>query len=212
MHDGLRDTTSTLPPQKQLAIRYMSELSGFYLDVTKDRLYTLSSDHPSRRRAQTVMLEILRTLTMAVAPIAPHTAQDIFNHLPSHLKKAFHVDFPNQNLLLGERKRNEALEIGAVSREGEVSGSSVSGLATSAPGDDFVFAQGWLRAKEEWTNESASKTLKLVRQARLGVSKCLDAARASGSKKLPTQTKASAPEEKVLYINSPLAAKVHQAF
>lgn len=148
---------------------------------------------------------------MAVAPIAPHTAQDIFNHLPQRLKKAFHVDFPNQKVLLGERKISETLDIRAVSREGEFSIPSESGLATSAPEDQFVFAQGWLRAKDEWSNEAASKTVKLVRQARLGVSKCIDTARASRSKKSPPQTKASVPEKDLLYINSPLAAKVRQA-
>src|SRR6185295_3675936 len=44
------------------------DLSAVFLDVAKDRLYTLAPDDPARRSAQTVLWRALRDLTLAAAP------------------------------------------------------------------------------------------------------------------------------------------------
>ncbi|MEO1560992.1 MAG: isoleucine--tRNA ligase, partial [Cyanobacteria bacterium J06632_19] len=58
------------------------DLSNFYLDVGKDRLY-ISSENGSRRRScQTVMQIALENLTKAIAPVLCHMAEDIWQFLP----------------------------------------------------------------------------------------------------------------------------------
>lgn len=56
------------------------ELSSFYLDVCKDRLYADASDAQSRRACQAVLFEALRVMTLLAAPVVPYTSDDIFRH------------------------------------------------------------------------------------------------------------------------------------
>jgi len=58
------------------------ELSAFYLDVIKDRLYAESRDSVARRGAQTVVYELAHTLTRLLAPVIPHTAEEVWQRLP----------------------------------------------------------------------------------------------------------------------------------
>lgn len=58
------------------------DLSAFYLDVAKDRLYTLAAGDPLRRSAQTAIEATARTLAGLVAPILPHTAEEVWSYLP----------------------------------------------------------------------------------------------------------------------------------
>ena len=58
------------------------DLSGFYLDVQKDCLYTNATDDPARRAAQTVLFEILMTMTTLMAPILSFTAEEIWDYIP----------------------------------------------------------------------------------------------------------------------------------
>eukprot|EP00002_Diphylleia_rotans_P010709 TRINITY_DN2124_c0_g1_i8.p1 TRINITY_DN2124_c0_g1~~TRINITY_DN2124_c0_g1_i8.p1 ORF type:complete len:941 (+),score=141.98 TRINITY_DN2124_c0_g1_i8:198-3020(+) len=60
----------------------VSDLSNFYFDITKDRLYASGPDSPERKSVQYVMDKILRSLVTAIAPITPCTSQDIYNHMP----------------------------------------------------------------------------------------------------------------------------------
>ena len=52
-------------------------LSTFYLDVTKDTLYSDLKDSAKRVAALSTMSQILRTTTSILAPIAPHLAEEI---------------------------------------------------------------------------------------------------------------------------------------
>ena len=58
------------------------DLSAFYLDIIKDRLYTSHPADPLRRDAQTAMLIILDALVKIMAPILPFTADEIYQHMP----------------------------------------------------------------------------------------------------------------------------------
>ena len=58
------------------------QLSNFYLDTVKDRLYTFKKDGSQRRSAQTAMYEILLVLVKAIAPILPFTAEEIWRLVP----------------------------------------------------------------------------------------------------------------------------------
>ena len=59
------------------------DLSSFYFDVLKDRLYTAAPDAHPRRSAQTVLYLILEALTRALAPIYSFTCEEIWEHLSS---------------------------------------------------------------------------------------------------------------------------------
>ena len=58
------------------------DLSNFYLDIAKDRLYISSPGVARRRQCQTVLALILENLTKAIAPVLSHMAEDIWSHLP----------------------------------------------------------------------------------------------------------------------------------
>ena len=58
------------------------DLSSFYLDIVKDRLYTAGKKSLSRRACQTVMYEILQTLVRLLVPVMPHQAEDIWMSIP----------------------------------------------------------------------------------------------------------------------------------
>ena len=70
-------------PAIQALLRFASaDLSNFYLDVAKDRLYISAIDDPRRRSCQTVLNAVLEGLAKSVAPILPHLAEDIWQNLP----------------------------------------------------------------------------------------------------------------------------------
>ncbi|NMA66850.1 MAG: isoleucine--tRNA ligase [Clostridiaceae bacterium] len=58
------------------------DMSSFYLDVTKDRMYVSKPDAKIRRSGQTAMYIILDTLTRLLAPVLVFTAEEIWKYLP----------------------------------------------------------------------------------------------------------------------------------
>ncbi|HVH28136.1 MAG TPA: isoleucine--tRNA ligase [Vicinamibacterales bacterium] len=58
------------------------DLSAFYADVSKDRLYTFAVRSPQRRSAQTAMHVMADGLTRLMAPILPFTADELWRYLP----------------------------------------------------------------------------------------------------------------------------------
>lgn len=58
------------------------DLSNFYLDVAKDRLYISAPNAFRRRSCQTVLKIALENLARAIAPVLSHTAEDIWQYLP----------------------------------------------------------------------------------------------------------------------------------
>jgi len=63
------------------------DLSSFYLDILKDRLYISPPASLERRSAQTVMHIILDTIARLMAPILPFTAEEIWNFMPQRKEK-----------------------------------------------------------------------------------------------------------------------------
>ena len=58
------------------------DLSSFYLDIVKDRLYTAGKKSLSRRACQTVLYETLQALVRVLTPVMPHQAEDIWQNTP----------------------------------------------------------------------------------------------------------------------------------
>jgi isoleucyl-tRNA synthetase len=84
----LKEVTSAMDEYQfqkavQELLRFTSaDLSNFYLDVAKDRLYVSAINDARRRSCQTVIQVCLEGFAKAVAPILPHMAEDIWLNLP----------------------------------------------------------------------------------------------------------------------------------
>jgi len=59
-------------------------MGALYLDITKDRLYTMQENTPARRSAQSAMYRILEALVRWLAPILSFTAEEIWQHMPKN--------------------------------------------------------------------------------------------------------------------------------
>eukprot|EP00891_Asterochloris_glomerata_P006431 jgi/Astpho2/6431/fgenesh1_pm.00094_%23_1_t len=60
----------------------VQDLSNFYLDIAKDRLYVRQGDSSDRRACQTVLAALLQGMLPAIAPVLAHMAEDAWEHLP----------------------------------------------------------------------------------------------------------------------------------
>jgi isoleucyl-tRNA synthetase len=80
------------------------ELSAFYLDVLKDRLYASGAKSRERRSAQTAMHTLAETMARLLAPILVHTAEEVWDHLkmPNKPESVHLADFPTVEDLPGE--------------------------------------------------------------------------------------------------------------
>jgi isoleucyl-tRNA synthetase len=67
---------------KEIYLFCNEDLSGFYLDILKDRLYTSSAQSLKRRSAQTVLYQIASSLARLTAPILCFTSDEMFTFLP----------------------------------------------------------------------------------------------------------------------------------
>jgi isoleucyl-tRNA synthetase len=72
------------------------DMSSFYLDILKDRLYTTKASSAERRSGQTVMHKILSTLVRLMAPVLSFTADEVWAYMPGAKKvsSVFLADFP----------------------------------------------------------------------------------------------------------------------
>ncbi len=84
------------------------DLSAFYLDILKDRLYTTPAKDAARRSAQTALYRIAHTLARLMAPIMVFTSEEIWKYLPASAQreKSIHMAHLPQ---VDEGLRDEAL-------------------------------------------------------------------------------------------------------
>ncbi len=77
------------------------DLSAFYLDIVKDRLYTAGKKSLSRRACQTVLFEISQALVRILTPVMPHQAEDIWQNIVEGQKQGLESillsDWPKSN-------------------------------------------------------------------------------------------------------------------
>ncbi|OED35825.1 isoleucine--tRNA ligase [PVC group bacterium (ex Bugula neritina AB1)] len=121
-----------------------TEMSSFYFDILKDRLYTATPKSIERLSSQTVMKEILITLTRLMAPIFVFTSEDIWENMPDSWKPKSFVheeswpikndQFIDASLEKEWEKihevRDQALKIIEKLRADKVIGSSLEALLT----------------------------------------------------------------------------------
>ena len=114
------------------------DLSSFYLDILKDRLYVSSKDSAPRRAAQAVLHAILSSITPLMAPLLPFTAEEIWSYLPGVGKdESVHLQrFPDPVPVRGKEEekadwetlmgiRAEALKVLEKERQAKKIGSSL---------------------------------------------------------------------------------------
>lgn len=80
------------------------DMSSFYLDIIKDRLYVEKADSVSRRAAQTVIYKILNTIIKLIAPIIPFTSEEAWSYVKHTADEndysVFFNDFPKAEGLI----------------------------------------------------------------------------------------------------------------
>jgi isoleucyl-tRNA synthetase len=129
------------------------DLSAFYLDVLKDRLYTAGADAPARRSSQTALAQILEAVLGIAAPILAFTTDEAWEYLPYREAKGMpdsvHLsEFPTADpawkneALAGEwdrlwEIRSEVTKALEAARRDKLIGSSLEAqVGLSAAGDD----------------------------------------------------------------------------
>jgi isoleucyl-tRNA synthetase len=113
------------------------DMSAFYLDITKDRLYASAPQDAGRKAAQTVLYHVLTALTRLMAPILPHTADELWKYIPGETLVSVQLaDLPNaadyphdaaleQKWVQFEKVRDEVFKALEVARKDKVIGNSL---------------------------------------------------------------------------------------
>ncbi len=71
------------------------DMSAFYLNVLKDRLYVMKKDSYERRSAQTVLFKIINSMVRLMAPIYSFTADEIWQYMPNFESKKESIHLEN---------------------------------------------------------------------------------------------------------------------
>lgn len=125
------------------------DLGGFYLDIVKDILYCDEPNAKSRRAAQTVMYYLVKILTQLLAPVIPHTADEVWQYIPGE-KTVESVHFSVWEYLPSEwldetleERWNELLTVRAdvskaleIARNQKLIGGSVDAKVTLIPTEE----------------------------------------------------------------------------
>ena len=78
------------------------DLSAFYFDVIKDRLYTYAPNSQGRRAAQTAIWRIGEALVTLLAPVMSFTCEEVWGYLPGRRAPTVHAaQFPDRSDVLG---------------------------------------------------------------------------------------------------------------
>jgi isoleucyl-tRNA synthetase len=152
------------------------DLSSFYLDVLKDRMYTFAPTSKERRSAQTVLWQITEALVRLVAPILSFTADEVWEHLPAveGREASVHLaQFPapveifseNPAPLLEEWKqifavRDEALRVLEEDRKAKRIGKGLEAeLEIVASGEQFALLKRHASDLKEIVNVSGARII-----------------------------------------------------
>ena len=127
----------------------VDDLGGFYLDIVKDRQYTLKPDSHARKSCQTALYWITDALVRWMAPILSFTAQEIWEAMPGERPHQFvfavtEADLPEANgraqvnwRLIQSAKESVNQAIEAARNDGLVKGSLSAEVALYADGEVF---------------------------------------------------------------------------
>ncbi len=148
------------------------DLSSFYLDVLKDRMYTFAPTSQARRSAQTVLWKITEALVRLVAPVLSFTADEVWEYLPAvegrevsvhlaHFPALAEIFSEDPAPVLDEWKqifevRNEALRVLEEARQAKTIGKALEAeLQITASGELLTLLQRHASGLKEIVNVSA---------------------------------------------------------
>jgi isoleucyl-tRNA synthetase len=132
------------------------DLSAFYNDISKDRLYTFGARSRERRSAQTAMFLIADGLTRLMAPILSFTADELWRFLPGAREESVHIAvFPDRadlerladrDLLqrwgrLSTLRERVLAEIEPLRKDKQIGSSLQAKVVLSASSEDFEFLE-----------------------------------------------------------------------
>lgn len=124
------------------------EMSSFYLDIIKDRLYANATHDSARKASQTVMYDALVAITTLMSPILPHTADEVWKFIPgTELFSVQIAELPKADAALYdaalERKweqfldvRDEVLKALEDARQNKVIGNSLGAKVVLYPTEE----------------------------------------------------------------------------
>lgn len=146
-----------------------SDLSSFYLDLTKDILYCENQKSLRRLQVQNVIYQAVNTLNRLLTPILPFTMDEVYINIPGHEKESVQLeDYPtpsheyDESLLkeyaLISKLRSEVLKVLETKRQESVIGSAQE-------------ASVMLNIKDEATKEAFNKFSKVEQERLFIVSK-----------------------------------------
>ena len=140
-----------------------TNLSAFVFELAKDRLYAEAPDSASRRAAQTVLLRALVVLTKSLAPIVPHFAEDVYQHVPAQLKQYFH----------------SAAAAAPAAAAPATSATTETGAEAAGAAHDSLFMHGWLEDASSggWSDPVLAGRVNAARRVRSHVTKLLERVR-----------------------------------
>ncbi|MBV5338913.1 MAG: isoleucine--tRNA ligase [Deltaproteobacteria bacterium] len=133
-----------------------TEMSSFYLDILKDRMYTSKASSLERLSAQTVMHYILDTLVRVLAPVLSFTSDEVWQFMPGQREESVHLaEFPARHpewlddILAARWERiikvrsdvSKALELARVAKT--IGHSLDAAVTIAAPAELFEFLQGY---------------------------------------------------------------------
>jgi len=149
------------------------DLSAVFLDVAKDRLYTLPPADPARRSAQTVLWRALRGLVLASSPALVHTAEEAWQHHPGLLEECESVHFAEWGDL-GDPGRGSddwtfLLEVrDAVNAAIEPLRAAGTMKTTAEAEVTITAAPAWIERLSAWSGELASFLIVAKAELRAG--------------------------------------------
>ena len=89
--EGVRRRTTTARSSRRVNAFITVDLSAFYADVSKDRLYTFAAGSNERRSAQTAMYVMTDGLTRLLAPILSFSTDELWRYLPGTREESVHL-------------------------------------------------------------------------------------------------------------------------
>jgi isoleucyl-tRNA synthetase len=139
------------------------DLSAFWCDVRKDAFYVLAANDPVRRSAQTAAWKLVETIAVALSPICPFTAEEIFESLPGNAEDPSALFLKSwEDLKISEISSSEReawgtllalrasflAQLEPLRREGRV-GNAAQAVAVVGRGEDVDRAFSLLHLSEE---------------------------------------------------------------
>ncbi|MFN7915963.1 MAG: isoleucine--tRNA ligase [Vicinamibacterales bacterium] len=134
------------------------DLSAFYADVSKDRLYTFAAGSRERRSAQSAMYIMTDGLTRLLAPILSFTADELWRYLPARTDDSVHVAmFPDAKELealvdaellqqwqqLGTLRERVLAEIEPLRKDKQIGSSLQAKVVLTATEKELAFLESW---------------------------------------------------------------------